>query len=148
MALVHDMAELLVGDITPRDGVPKVEKGRREADTMAYLCGGEGLLGMWGGGGEQGRGMREIFEEYEDGKTLESRFVHDVDKVELLLQMVEYEKVEKGEKDLGEFVRVAKKVELEEMKRWCQEILNERDEFWEGLGKTASYLHMTVWEDA
>ena len=146
MALVHDMAELLVGDITPIDGVPKFEKGRREAETMEFLCGGQGLLGRWGGG-EQGRGMREIFVEYEDGETLESRFVHDVDKVELLLQMVEYEKREDGEKDLGEFAWVAGNVELEEMKKWCQEILNERDEFWEGLGKTASNLHMTVWEE-
>ena len=151
MALVHDMAELLVGDITPMDKILKEEKRRREADTMEYLCGRErGLLGMWGGG-EQGRGMQEIFEEYEEGKTLESRFVHDVDKVELLLQMVEYEKdeMEKGrEVDLGEFAWVAQKVELDEMRDWCRAILRERDEFWDGLGKTALNLHMDVREDA
>ncbi len=31
MCLIHDMAELLVGDITPVDGVAKPEKNRREA---------------------------------------------------------------------------------------------------------------------
>lgn len=147
MALVHDMAELLVGDITPLDNVPKEEKGRREAETMEYLCGGEGLLGKWGRG-EQGRSIQAIFEEYEESKTLESRFVHDVDKVELLLQMVEYEKRGEGKLNLGEFARVARKVELEEMQKWCQEILSERDEFWKGLGKTASNLEMSTREDA
>lgn len=148
MALVHDMAELLVGDITPRDGVPKAEKARREAEAMAYLCGREGgLLGTWGDG-TQGEGMRAVFDEYEEGKTLESRFVHDVDKVELLLQMVEYEKRGEGKQDLGEFSQVARRVELEEMKEWCREILRERAEYWKRLGKTASKLDMTTGEDA
>ena len=30
MALVHDMAECIVGDITPGDNVPKDEKHKRE----------------------------------------------------------------------------------------------------------------------
>ena len=30
MALVHDLAECLIGDITPHDGVDKAEKYRRE----------------------------------------------------------------------------------------------------------------------
>ena len=30
MALVHDLAESLVGDLTPQDGVSKAEKYRRE----------------------------------------------------------------------------------------------------------------------
>lgn len=147
MALVHDMAELLVGDITPVDKVPKAEKRRREADTMAFLCGAEGLLGKWGQG-VQGKGIQAIFEEYEEGKTLESVFVHDVDKMELLLQMVEYEKREGGKFDLGEFSWVAQNVVLKEMKDWCQEILKERSEFWKGLGKTASFLDMTTIQDA
>lgn len=147
MALVHDMAELLVGDITPLDGVPKAEKARREAEAMAFLCGAGGMLGRWGGG-EQGRGLRAVFEEYEEGRTLESRFVHDVDKVELLLQMVEYEKRREGGLDLGEFAKVAQNVQLAEMKEWCREILRERVAYWKGLGKTASMLDVTVEEDA
>ena len=141
MALVHDMAELLVGDITPKDGVPKAEKARREAETMDYLC-----YDLLGGGEEQEQGtaIRAIFEEYEKSETLESIFVHDVDKVELLLQMVEYEKERGGAKDLGEFSNVAKKVQLEEMKGWCREILKERVEFWKGLGKTAEMLDLSI----
>ena len=141
MALVHDMAELLVGDITPMDDVPKAEKARREAKTMEYLC-----SELLGGCGEQEQGdqIRAIFEEYEKGETLESKFVHDVDKVELLLQMIEYEKRSGGTKDLGEFSKVATNVQLEEMKGWCREILKERVEFWKGSGKTAKLLDLSI----
>lgn len=136
MALVHDMAESLVGDITPVDPVTKPEKSRREAETMDYLS--DVLLGKWGGG--QGRDIRAVWEEYERGETLESHFVHDVDKMELLLQMVEYERRGEGRLDLGEFVWVVKNVGLEEVKTWCREILKEREEFWKGKNRQASML--------
>jgi putative hydrolases of HD superfamily len=131
MALIHDMAELLVGDITPRDGVPKVEKSRREAETMDYLCGN--LLGNVVG--NVGNSMRDVWQEYEDSKTLESKFVHDVDKMELLLQMLEYEQETKAEIDLSELSRVSKRVELPEMKAWSDQLLQERAEFWKSVGK-------------
>lgn len=130
MALVHDMAELLVGDITPVDGVLKGEKSRREGATMDYLC--RDLLGMVDGG-LQGEELRSIWQEYEDGVTEESKFVHDVDKMELVLQMVEYEKQEEGRIDLSEFMRVAVRIELEEVKQWCREVLRERQAYWDGL---------------
>ena len=38
MALVHDLAESLVGDITPNDGVSKEEKYRREAVRVFHEC--------------------------------------------------------------------------------------------------------------
>lgn len=127
MALIHDMAEALVGDITPVDGVPKHEKNRRESTTMDYLT--KKLLGRVNGG-LTAQGIRDVWQEYEDGKTKESIFVHDVDKLELLLQMVEYEKANDHKLDLGEFSWVASRIELEEMKVWSQEILKEREDFW------------------
>jgi putative hydrolase of HD superfamily len=133
MALVHDMAEALVGDITPVDGVPKAEKNRREADTMDYIC--EGLLGKVGGG-LSGQEMRAVWQEYEDSQTLESKFVHDIDKMELLLQMVEYERAAEGRLDLGEFSWVAQKIELPEVKTWCNDLLREREAFWNDMNKT------------
>jgi putative hydrolase of HD superfamily len=132
LALVHDMAESLVGDITPVDGVPKAEKNRREAVTMDYLC-GELLGGV--DSGTAGKQIREAWQEYEDGKTPESRFVHDVDKVELLLQMLDYEKATQGERDLSEFAYVADKIEYEEVKQWCKQLLKERDAYWKSIGK-------------
>lgn len=132
MALVHDMAESLVGDITPVDGVTKSEKSRREAETMDYLC--EDLLGNVHGGASA-KDIRQVWQEYEDAITLESKFVHDVDKMELLLQMVEYERSHEGRMDLGEFSWVAGRIELPEVQAWASEVLDERLAFWEARGK-------------
>lgn len=134
MALIHDMAESLVGDITPVDGVPKAEKSRREAATMDLLCGG--LLGRVAGG-DAGEEMRKVWQEYEDGETLEARFVHDVDKMELVLQMVEYEREHNGRLDLSEFAWVAKRITLPEVREWCDEVLKEREAFWSSVGREA-----------
>ncbi|KAI1451536.1 HD domain-containing protein [Annulohypoxylon moriforme] len=134
MCLIHDMAESIVGDITPVDGVPKPEKSRREAETMDYIS--KNLLGKVYGG-LAGQEIRAIWQEYEDSKTVDSLFVHDIDKMELLLQMVEYEKRVDKKLDLGEFAYVATKVVLPETQEWAREILKERDEFW----GTKSHVH-------
>ncbi|KAG8166827.1 hypothetical protein KVR01_002516 [Diaporthe batatas] len=131
MCLVHDMAESLVGDITPVDGVPKPEKSRREAETMDYLTGS--LLGG-GAKGDVGEEIRALWQEYEDSETLDSHFVHDIDKVELLLQMVEYERRGERKLDLGEFAYVATRLALDETKEWAAEIIREREAYWAGQG--------------
>lgn len=136
MALVHDMAEALVGDITPMDNVVKSEKSRREAETMDYIC--DGLLGKVGGG-LQAEEIKAVWWEYEKDETLEAHFVHDVDKMELLLQMVEYERSADGRLDLGEFSRVAERVKLPEVKEWAADVLKERKAFWDAKGVTPSY---------
>lgn len=140
MALIHDMAEALVGDITPVDGVLKSEKNRREAETMDFFC--KGLLGNIGGG-LTGEDIRKVWQEYEDSETLESKFVHDIDKMELMLQMVEYERSHEGRIDLGEFSWVAQRIVLPEVKQWCDDVLRERTQFWEKIGKqpTGSLLN-------
>lgn len=129
MCLIHDMAESLVGDITPVDGVTKPEKNRREASTMDYLT--KTLLGnvFSGGPGEE---IRAIWQEYEDSETLDSQYVHDLDKLELLLQMIEYERRGEGRVDLGEFAYVATKMVLPETRAWADEVLKEREAFWGG----------------
>lgn len=136
MALVHDMAEALVGDITPMDNVVKSEKSRREAETMDYIC--DGLLGKVGGG-MQAEEIKKVWWEYENDETLEAHFVHDVDKMELLLQMVEYERSAEGRLDLGEFSRVAERVVLPEIKEWAADVLKERTAFWQAKGIKPSY---------
>jgi putative hydrolases of HD superfamily len=137
MALIHDMAESLVGDLTPADDVTKSEKSRREAATMDYIC--RDLLGNVHGG-DGGAAMRQIWQEYEDSVSLESHFVHDVDKIELLLQMIEYERARETETDLTEFTRVAWGLTLPEMKEWAREIEEERKAFWESKGKEIQWL--------
>jgi putative hydrolase of HD superfamily len=69
MALIHDMAESLVGDITPVDGVEKGEKSRRESETMVFLT--KTLLGnVKNGGQEAAASLLEIWQEYETNETL------------------------------------------------------------------------------
>ena len=131
MALVHDLAESLVGDITPVDGVSKSEKSKREAATMDVLC-DEVLNGVHDG--TQSRHLKDLWQEYEDSKTLESMFVHDVDKLELMLQFVEYEHSSKGKIDLGEFTWVADSIKLPEMKAWSAQISQDRVAVWSDLG--------------
>ncbi|KAL4910173.1 hypothetical protein BDW74DRAFT_144572 [Aspergillus multicolor] len=126
MALVHDMAESLVGDITPVDPVKKEEKARREASVMEYIA--NTLLRGVPSGPSAGDGILAVFNEYEANETLEAQFVHDVDKMELLLQMVEYER--SYEIDLEEFLNVAKRIHLPEIKEWADTVLEERKALW------------------
>lgn len=141
MALVHDMGEALVTDITPLDKVPKQEKSRREEDSMKFLT-GRMLEGTCAGPiDKEGKttgaadNIMALWEEYEKGETNESKFVHDVDKLELVLQMMEYERQAKGKLDLGEFVWVAGRIELPEVKAWALEVLEEREVYWKAKGK-------------
>jgi putative hydrolase of HD superfamily len=145
MALIHDMAESLVGDITPVDPVSKDEKSRRESETMDYIC--TNLLGKFNGG-LNGQQVRAIWQEYEDSKTPESLFVHDVDKIELLLQMVEYERTGGCETDLGEFTWVAQKIQSAEVQAWAQDVFRERQALWRACGKTPSWRGDTEPKDA
>ena len=129
MCLIHDMAESLVGDLTPADRVPKTEKSRRESLSIDYIS--QKLLGNVSGAGTNvGKQVQAIWQEHEDSESLESRFVQDIDKVELLLQMAEYEKRGEGKVNLSEFTYVATKVCLPEIKSWAEEILEERRELW------------------
>ncbi|RJE27009.1 HD family hydrolase [Aspergillus sclerotialis] len=126
MALIHDMAESLVGDITPRDKVSKAEKARREAEVMEYIS--KTLLSGVPGGMLTGQEVLDVFNEYEENKTLDAQFVHDIDKMELLLQMVEYER--SLGTDLSEFCHVAERLQLPETKEWAATVLKERETLW------------------
>lgn len=79
MALVHDLAEALVGDITPYDGISAGDKRRREEAAMrelAALAGDASLAALW--------------REYDAARTPEARFVKELDKLETVLQAAEY----------------------------------------------------------
>ncbi|XP_026173858.1 5'-deoxynucleotidase HDDC2 [Mastacembelus armatus] len=95
LALVHDMAECLVGDITPSDNISKAEKHRREEEAMTHLTGllPEGLkqeiYGLW--------------EEYESQNSPEARLVKQFDLLEMILQAHEYEELEGTPGRLQEF---------------------------------------------
>lgn len=114
MAIVHDIAEAIVGDITPSDGVPKEEKSRREKAALEEMC--EVL-----GGGVRAEEITELWLEYENNASLEANLVKDFDKVEMILQALEYES-EHG-KVLDEFfISTAGKFQTEIGKSWAAEI--------------------------
>ncbi|KAJ8009006.1 hypothetical protein DPEC_G00084320 [Dallia pectoralis] len=95
LALVHDMAECIVGDIAPSDNVSKEEKHRREEAPMQYLT---GLL--------QGGLRKEIYdlwEEYENQTSAEAKLVKELDLLEMILQAHEYEELEGTPGRLQEF---------------------------------------------
>ncbi|CAG8471805.1 12606_t:CDS:2 [Acaulospora colombiana] len=120
MAIVHDLAESLVGDITPFEGISKEEKHRRESEAMRHLC--SHLL-------ENSPQSKEIFalwQEYEDATTNEAKFVKDIDKFEMILQAYEYEQSE--DKDLEKFFEnTMGKFNHPEVKCWADELCAKRE---------------------
>ncbi|XP_055857500.1 uncharacterized protein LOC129920251 [Episyrphus balteatus] len=83
LALVHDLAESLVGDLTPFCGVAKEDKKAMELKAMADIC---KLVEP------RGKRIMELFEEYEEGQSAESKFVKDLDRLDMVMQAFEYEK--------------------------------------------------------
>ncbi|KAK3842070.1 MAG: HD domain-containing protein [Linnemannia gamsii] len=88
MAIVHDLAESLVGDITPYDGVTVEDKHTQERNAMHHLC--HELLG-WSA---QAQEISALWAEYEAAATPEALLVKDFDKFEMIMQALEYEKSE------------------------------------------------------
>lgn len=93
MALIHDIGESLVGDITPYGTIGEDEKHKLEKNAMQSL-----FKNVPGGT------IVELWNEYEEKKSPEAKFVYELDKIEMLLQAFEYEKKYKNEHmDLSEF---------------------------------------------
>ncbi|CAE6402526.1 unnamed protein product [Rhizoctonia solani] len=86
MAVVHDLAEAVVGDIAPWEGISKAEKVQREREGMKSM-----LSDMLHDGPGAIR-IRELWEEYEEQATPEAKFVKDLDRLEMALQAAEYER--------------------------------------------------------
>ena len=106
MAIAHDLAESIVGDITPRDPVTKEEKRDMEhaamqdirsmidgvttvpSDTAATDC-----PDKKSGSGERSIGsyVESLWREYDDGESSEAILLKDLDKLEMILQAHEYE---------------------------------------------------------
>jgi putative hydrolase of HD superfamily len=88
MCLVHDLPEVVVGDLTPHDDT--TNKAELEHNAMKQLA-PEWLA---------------LFEEYEAGESKEARFVKQIDKLDMGLQAMLYQN--KQGLDLSEFLVSAK----------------------------------------
>ncbi|XP_023710840.1 HD domain-containing protein 2 isoform X2 [Cryptotermes secundus] len=94
LALVHDLAECIVGDITPCCGVAPEEKHRREDNAMQELAQLAGSCGTE---------LYCLYKEYEEQKTPEAKLVKELDRFDMILQAFEYETVESRPHGLQEF---------------------------------------------
>lgn len=95
LAMVHDLAECIVGDITPKDNVSDGEKHRLEDEAMKTLS---NLVGK-----DVGNLLYNLWLEYEEKKTPESLFVKDLDRFDMIFTAYNYERRDNEPKKLQEF---------------------------------------------
>ncbi|XP_059837484.1 HD domain-containing protein 2 [Hypanus sabinus] len=95
LALVHDMAECIVGDIAPADNISKEEKYRREEEAMKCLT---ALLNN-----DASKEILELWQEYENQSSNEATYVKELDRFEMIAQAFEYEEMEEKPGHLQEF---------------------------------------------
>lgn len=84
LALIHDLAEAIVGDITPYCGIAKEEKRRREHEAIVEISNLVPKI--------SGEEILKLFEEYEGQATPEAQWVKDCDRYDMVQQAFEYEK--------------------------------------------------------
>ncbi len=82
MALVHDIAESIVGDITPQDNVPESDKHDAEAKAFEKIVRGV----------REGEYFKDLWEDFEGVASQEAKVVKRIDKLDMLIQAYLYEK--------------------------------------------------------
>ncbi|KAJ8925486.1 hypothetical protein NQ315_009324 [Exocentrus adspersus] len=95
LAVVHDLAECIVGDITPHDNIPEDKKHAMEDEAMKELT---SHLGS-----EIGSLIYNLYKEYEAKETPEAKFVKDLDRFDMLFTATHYELRDDTPKKLQEF---------------------------------------------
>lgn len=144
MALVHDLAESVIGDIptfagVPKGKSPKLSYRRRlveltkttwierkydlERNGFQYL---ENLLQTYSP--KRATEISALWLEYEQGETPEAKWVKEMDKFECLVQAHEYEQKTFGKKDLDEFQGLLAKIHSKEAARWAESLCRERED--------------------
>lgn len=96
MAVLHDLAEVMAGDITPHDGISREEKRKVEEESLRKLLGNIPNADSY----------IELWLEYEAQESREAKIMREIDKLEMALTAVEYQKMS-AEKDLYEFIKEA-----------------------------------------
>ncbi|EQC28454.1 hydrolase-HD superfamily protein [Saprolegnia diclina VS20] len=120
MAIVHDLAEAFVGDITPHDGVSDEDKHKLERDAIDEIC------TKLGAESQAAKEIRDLWFEYENASTDEAKMVKDFDKFEMILQADEYESVQAV--DLQDFFNSTQgKFKTPLVQSWVQELNTQRD---------------------
>ena len=93
LAIVHDLPEVYAGDITPHDGISKLEKATIEKRAAEDLFSNKPEL-------------MTIWKEYAAGESPEAQFVKECDALDMALQALHYQ--QKHGTDPTEFIASAK----------------------------------------
>ena len=133
MCLVHDMAESIVGDITPHCGVSVQEKHRQEEEAMDQLI---KLVPEFAGDN-----LKDLFMEYENQKTKEATLVKDLDRFDMICQAFEYEESRKEPLALQEFFDATEGLfKHHEIQCWVDELKRKRLQSSSGLKLTTPLI--------
>jgi putative hydrolase of HD superfamily len=81
MSLLHDIAESITGDLTPED-ISKNEKIELENKTIDKILGNLPV--------DLAKNYLTIWNEYNENKSDEAKLVHEVDKLEMVIQGLSY----------------------------------------------------------
>ena len=102
MALIHDLHEAVIGDLTPSQKTAETKENEETAinQILSLLPKmlRENYLAVWN--------------EYEEGKTREAKAVRQLEKIELAIQAKEYEKLGSPSKSLERFIKSAEEVTI------------------------------------
>ncbi|KAH9967420.1 HD domain-containing protein [Russula dissimulans] len=133
IAVVHDLAEAQVGDIAPREGVPKAEKRRLETEAM------QNFVHEMLHDSPAALRIMSLWEEYEQQSTAEACFVKDLDRFEMAAQALEYERAHGSQTLQPFFDSSIPHLRHAEVREWGTDLLREREE----LGARAGRRHDT-----
>ena len=94
LSLLHEIAEARIGDIpfTTLTYIPEEVKETGERKAVTSMLEKFGSIGKW---------YQELWEEFEKNETIEAKLVRAADKLELMIQVLEYEKL--GYQSLNQF---------------------------------------------
>ncbi|MGI0072517.1 MAG: HD domain-containing protein [Nitrosotalea sp.] len=100
MALLHDLAESITGDFIPNE-ISKENKKIVENDSMEDILSKlpSNIVTQY----------REIWREFQEGKTGESILLHDIDRLEMAVQATKYFSEGHPKEKLQEFIESARK---------------------------------------
>ncbi|KAF8524172.1 HD domain-containing protein [Gautieria morchelliformis] len=120
LCVVHDLAEAQVGDIAPREGIPKAEKRRLEAEAIHNFV-HEMLHNS-----PAAQRIEALWNEYEEQKTEEAQFVKDLDRFEMAIQASDYERREGTTTLQSFFDNSLPHIKHPEVKSWADDLEAER----------------------
>ncbi|MEJ2272550.1 MAG: HD domain-containing protein [Candidatus Bathyarchaeota archaeon] len=116
MSLLHDLPETLIGDLTPSQKTAKTKEKEEKALYQILNFLPEMQLKLY----------LSIWNEYKEGKTIESKLIQQLDKIEMAFQAKEYSNSGTSKKSLDKFIKNAKETtEWPELKRFLLNLLEE-----------------------